>query len=218
MSNWNSILKKGEKVHDFRIKFYKEELELLTQFKIKNVLEICSGDGRNLVFMKEQGYKVIGIENPDFLDETLTKKENITILKHPIFDKKLPFKDCEFDFVYSYQYLNHNYKDKMEALFEEFYRVVRKGGLVSIKTTSIEDGFNLRHVKNDIYEETNTDFPMIQYKKIGQVFFKLTTKEANIPHYAFYKNELIESLKKVGFSILSIRTVGWNFVVNMTKN
>lgn len=124
-----TTLNDKETPHDYRIKFAKEDLDLFKKYKIKKILEICSGDGRNLLGLSMLGYKVIGIEKPGFVDEKLTKSANITIIQHLIYGQEFPFKDQEFDCIYSYQYLNHNYKEKIEDVFKEIYRVLKKGGL-----------------------------------------------------------------------------------------
>jgi ubiquinone/menaquinone biosynthesis C-methylase UbiE len=218
----SSVLKDDETPHDYRIKLENEELKLIKKFNIKNVLEVCSGDGRNIVYFSKQGYHAIGIESEDkFIKKSkeLIKKESVSanIIKHQIFMKNFPFDNEKFEFVYSYQYLNHNFKDQIEDVFKEIYRVLKKGGLFSIKITDIEQ-FNLKHIKGAIYQEGDPEFPQINYRKLAeQTFAKLEDDEIWIPHYGFYKSELVDSLKKAGFKLINIRKIRWNIVGNFTK-
>lgn len=210
-------LKENETPHDYRIKLDEKEIQLFKEHNVKKILEVCSGDGRNLAGLKKLGFEVRGIENSQFLNEELTRNNNIKVIKHPIFDQKFPFDDEEFDCVYSYQYLNHNYKEKIEDLFEEIFRVLKNGGIFSIKISDMNQ-FNLKHIKEDIYEEGDPEFPKIKFKKLAeQTFAKLEGDEKDIPHYAFYKDELIESLQKIGFKLVNIRIIRWNIVGNLTK-
>jgi SAM-dependent methyltransferase len=205
--------------HEYRIKVEKPELDLIKKYPIKKVLEVFSGDGRNVAYFSKLGYSVTGIES----DEQLIKKsqeiikESITTIKHPVFMAPLPFNGEEFDFVYSYQYLNHNYKHHIEFVFREIYRVLKKGGFFSIKITDIEQ-FNLRHIQEDIYEEMDPEFPKIKYRKLAeQTFAKLEDNEIGIPHYGFYQDELVSSLEKCGLYLINIRKIRWNLVGNFGK-
>ena len=208
--------------HEYRTKFDVKELDLINKFNIKSILEICSGNGKNILFLSKKNYNVTGIESEDkYINKSieLINKENLSakIIKHPIFNKKMPFDNEQFDFIYSYQYLNHNYKESIEFVFNEIYRILKKEGLFSIKISDIEQ-FNLKHIKEDLYEEKDKEFPQIKYKKVAnQTFIKLEGEEKNIPHYAFYENELLNSLQKIGFKLINIRKIKWNIVANFSK-
>lgn len=208
--------------HDYRIKISDNELSLIKKFNIKKVLEIFSGDGRNIVFFYNKGYEVYGLESEDkYIEKSikLIEKENLSakIIKHPIFMQKLPFENQEFDFIYSYQYLNHNFKDQIELVLKEIYRILKKDGLFSIKISDIEQ-FNLKHIEGDIYEEMDPEFPQIKYRKLAeQTFAKLEGDEIWIAHYAFFESELLELMEKIGFKLINIRKIRWNIVGNFTK-
>ena len=182
--------------HEYRIQLDDEELQLFKDNKVKSILEVCPGDGKNLEAFRKKGYEVKRLENAY---------------------EKFPFEDDSFDCIYSYQYLNHNYKDKIEEAFKEIFRVLKENGIFSLKITDIEQ-FNLKYVKDDIYEEKDEEHLQIQYKKLAdQTFAKLSSKEKGIPHYGFKKDELVESLEKIGFEIINIRTIRWNLVANCRK-
>ncbi|MFT4304764.1 MAG: class I SAM-dependent methyltransferase [Candidatus Woesearchaeota archaeon] len=208
--------------HEYRTKFDVKELDLIKKFNIKSILEVFSGDGKNILFFSKNNYNVTGIESEDkYIKKSieLINKENLSakIIKHPIFNKKLPFNNEQFDFIYSYQYLNHNYKESIEFVFNEIYRILKKEGLFSIKISDIEQ-FNLKHIKGNIYEEKDKEFPQIKYKKVAnQTFIKLEGEEKNIPHYAFHEKELLNSLQKIGFKLINIRKIKWNIVANFSK-
>lgn len=197
MSN-SEILKDNETPHDYRIKFDKKEIELFKKLKVNKILEVFSGNGQNVNELNKLGFEVIGIKNQ-------------------LFNQRIDFNDNLFDCVYSYQYINHNYKSEIEILFKEIFRVLKKGGIFSIKISDMSQ-FNLKHIKDDIYEENDSEFPKIKFKKLeNQTFIKLEGDEKGIIHYAFFKDELIESITKIGFELINIRTIKWNLVANFKK-
>ena len=137
---------------------------------------------------------------------------DIVVTQHPMFGSQMPYQDESFDCIYSYQYLNHNFKDAILEVFKDIHRILRKGGIFSITITDIEQ-FNLKHIKGMIYEECDPEFPQIQYRKLAeQTFAKLEGDEMWIPHYGFYEKELIEELEKIGFKLINIRKIKWNLI------
>lgn len=196
--------------HAMRIKMEEHELNLIRS-KAGNVLEVCSGDGTNLLALRGIGLDVVGLEDPFFIE-----KEIDGVQHHKIFSR-FPFEDSTFDVVYSYQYLNHNYKEKIVELFKEIYRVLKVGGLFSVKISDAEQ-YNLRHVSGDIYEEADSEHLQIQYKKLAEnTFAKMSSKEKGIPHYAFQKDELVRCLEEIGFKLTDVRVIRWNIVGNFKK-
>lgn len=201
------------KPHQFRIKIHEEELELFKKFNNPKILDVCSGEGNNVLGLREKGYDVVGIDTKEFGKEF----EGINILD--IYEEKFHFRDNSFDIVINYQYINHNYKEKIEDVFKEIYRVLKPKGLFSMKVTDIEQ-FKLEHVEGNKYKDLEVDegFTSTYFEKIApQTFIKLDGEEKGIPHYGFYEDELKESLEKIGFKIINIRKVRWNLVVNCSK-
>ncbi len=217
-----SVLKAGETPHDYRIRLAPEELNLFKERHVQHLLEVCCGDGTNLIALSKKGYALIGIEsNPQLLSRALQNVReahvSVKVMDHPIYGAAFPFADDSFDVVYSYQYLNHNFLDAIRAVFKEIYRVLKNGGIFSLKITDIEQ-FNLRHIRGDMYEECDPEFPKIKYRMLApQTFAKLEGDEVGIPHYGFRLAELLSVLEGVGFKLLNARTIRWNHVVNVYK-
>lgn len=187
------------KPHEYRIKILDEELKLFNKYKKGKFLEVFSGDRRNVLALQELGFDV----------------EEINKISY----NKFKFKDNFFDVVYSYQYINHNYKEKIEKIFKESYRVLKPKGLFSLKISDMSQ-FNPELVKGNKYKETELDagFTTSYFEKVApQTFIKLDGEEKGIVHYAFFEDELKESLEKIGFKIVNIRKIKWNLVVNCKK-
>ncbi len=204
--------------HEYRIKIEDEEMSLVRQINPKDTLEVFSGDGKNAVFFADHGMKVTGIESDQrFIKTAIEKSDKVNWVNHPVYYEKFPFENESFDFIYSYQYLNHNYKEEIVRVFKEIYRTLRKGGIFSIKISDIEQ-FNLVHKRDRIYKEGDPEHRQIRYMKLApQTFAKIEQHEIWIPHYAFYKYELVKTLENVGFKLINIRKIRWNLVGNFKK-
>lgn len=196
--------------HDHRTKLRKRDLDLFKKFKVRRILELCSGDGKNITALSKKGYVVIGIERPESMKAG-------TATSHLIFGKKLPFKRNTFDCVYSYQHLNHNFKHAIIRVFKEVHRVLKRNGIFSLHMADYEQ-FNFKHIREDIYEEQDPEFGKMRYKKLAkQTFAKLSGKEKGIPHYGFLKDELASTLSKIGFKTIALKKIKWNLAGNFKK-
>jgi ubiquinone/menaquinone biosynthesis C-methylase UbiE len=209
-----------ETPHDYRIKIEKQDLDLINKFNPKNALEVFCGNGKNSRFFSKLGMKVTAMEsNIEFLNEAIKKDTNKDVewLNHLIYYDAFPFEDETFDFIFSYQYINHNYKDEILNVLKEIFRVLKKGGIFSLKISDIEQ-FNLIHIRDNIYKDGDVEHKQIRYRKIApQTFAKIEMDEVWIPHYAFYESELLECMEKIGFKLINIRKIRWNLVGNFTK-
>jgi len=206
--------------HEYRIKIEKQDLDLISSYNPKNVLEVFCGNGKNSIFFAKFGMKITAMEsNTNLLDEAIEKDTNKDVkwLQHLIYYDPFPFENETFDFIFSYQYLNHNYKDEIVNVLKEIFRVLNKGGIFSLKISDIEQ-FNLIHLRDKIYKEGDAEHKQIRYREIAsQTFAKLEIDEVWIPHYAFYESELLECMKEIGFKLINIRKIRWNLVGNFTK-
>jgi SAM-dependent methyltransferase len=208
--------------HSYRIKLREEELNLFKKENVQKMLEVFCGKGENLIALEQLGFKVEGIESVKVYvnkaKEAINKENmDISVMHHPVFDSQMPYDNESFDCVYSYQYLNHNFKDAILNTFKDIYRILKKDGIFSITITDIEQ-FNLKHVEGMIYEECDPEFPQIRYRKFAeQTYAKLEGDEMWIPHYGFYEKELVEELEKIGFKLINIRKIKWNLIANFRK-
>lgn len=209
--------------HKYRIKPEEPELKLIKETRPSKILEVFCGDGTNIAYFAKLGYNITGIESEnEYLEKAKKrlKQENVSaeLLQHKIFLDAFPFENDSFDVVYSYQYINHNFKDGIEEAFKEIFRVLKKGGVFSLKITDIEQ-FNLKHLHEDIYKEADEEHLQIRFRRLApQTFAKLEGNEIWIPHYGFYKNELIDCLQNIGFELINIRKIRWNLVGNFRKS
>jgi SAM-dependent methyltransferase len=72
----------------------------------------------------------------------------------------LPFQDEFFDAVYSYQALNHGRLSQIRRLFDEIYRVLKPGGIFSVKTFQLES-FRAKKAGKNIYAEDDKRYRVL---------------------------------------------------------
>jgi SAM-dependent methyltransferase len=212
--------------HHKRIEYTQEEAELFKKHNCKKLLEIFFGEGNNLLNFKKDGFQVQGIDDgkqqqTNYLDKgkALAKKHHIHIDIQPVFKSKLPYEDNSFDGVYAWQFINHNHKENIIMLFKEIHRVLKPKGIFSLRFTKAED-FKYKQLEGDLIETIESEqnkaqgFAPEKMRLIDdQTIIRLIDKEKNIPHYMYFKQELREDLEKIGFKIVDIKEVLWNWHV-----
>lgn len=200
--------------HGYRTKFLEPELELMRQHKIKKALDVGAGDGKNMLFLKERGFFVTGIE-----EDTEKVKEaspGLKIINCSIF-RNYPLDDESFDLVYSYQYLNHGYIEEIKSAFLEIMRVLKQGGIFSLKISDIEQ-FNAEKISEKEFKEKDEEFENKRYwKSAKNTFVKLDPPEKGIPHYMFDEKSLVRELESIDFETINIRKIKWNIAANFRK-
>jgi SAM-dependent methyltransferase len=120
-----SVLQRGQERAD-------DMLSMMHQYGVGNfnsVLELGAGEAMVSTQLQNAGKKVTAIEyrNDDF--DARAKNAGVELLKMDA--AALSFEDNSFDFVFSYNCYEHF--PKPDAVFSESLRVLRKGGLMSIR-------------------------------------------------------------------------------------
>ena len=139
---------------EFVVRTFLQNLPKLNMKKPVNgskVLEVGFGDGRNTVFLCEQGYDVTGVEITAKIIELTTERMNQ--LGHKNFSFKvgrnssLPFNDSSFDYILA----SHScyYCDEGQTLIDnmkEYARVLKKDGYAI---------FSVIHIEPNVIDEIN---------------------------------------------------------------
>ncbi len=101
---------------------------LIKRCDLKNkskILEIGCGRGEFLNEFINQGLKGYGADISDYA-KSFCPNANITTIN--LENESLPYKDNEFDIIYSKSFFEHVYYP--EKIFEETYRVLKPGGKI----------------------------------------------------------------------------------------
>lgn len=165
----------------------KKTAELFRKNKLKKILELGGGHGRDAIYFAENGFHVYVLDFSNTCLNLIKQKakqlkfsQNITTSQHDV-REVLPFEDESFDGCYSHMlYCMALTTKELEFLSDEIRRVLKPGGL-NIYTVRNTDDSHYRqgtHRGEDMYE--NQGF---------------------IVH--FFNKEKIEHLAK-GFDIINI--------------
>ncbi len=122
--------------HKIEADFLKKALREIKKDKIK-ILDIGCGTGRMLaeVFSVGKDIEYIGLDTSKPMIKHLKKKAKKLGIEKKVKVKisgasKIPFKDNEFDIVFSYHLLWHIPKEEQEKIIGEMLRVCRKRGRI----------------------------------------------------------------------------------------
>ncbi len=109
--------------------------DVLSKSDISRALDFGSGVGRMTVYFANHFREVTGIDVSSAMIERARMRVQDDAVSFTAFDgKNLPFTDNHFDFIFSFQTLQHiPTKDDVDRYFAEFFRVLRKGGVAKIQ-------------------------------------------------------------------------------------
>jgi len=155
MSNiWDKIYKKdnsffGDTPSDFAVSCYDTMKK-----SAKTILELGCGQGRDSLFFASKGIKVKALDYSCFAIEQLSKRAKQTgfPIEASVYDttKPLPFKDNEFDAVYSHMLFSMRFsQEQLKFIFKEIRRVLRNGGFHFFSVRNHNDKFYGKGVKID---------------------------------------------------------------------
>jgi len=193
-----------------------KELGLLRKSKARKLLDLGCGDGLTLAFLAEQGFDVVGIDYSEVGVENAKKRlaekgKSAKIIVGDIY-KKLPFKDGEFDAIISYQVINHNKITNIRKLLKEINRILKKGGIFSIKVAD-SSTYAFTYLDGLCYDEYGSVFKLIEER----TFLPIAGWEKGVIHYEFNKEILKKEVEDAGFTLLDMRNVRCHALANFRK-
>ena len=170
------------------------------------ILDLGTGQGQDAVFFHKLGYEVVGI---DYSEQAVASAKahypNIKFIKADIANG-LPFKDQEFDVVYSHLALHYFDHRTTEKIFKDIHRILKPNGVVATLTNTVEDP----ELKLNGYIKLETDFYQTP-EGIQKRYFSIASIEA-VAHRLFstliadshgetYKDEIKTLIRFIGKKI-----------------
>ena len=120
--------------------------EYMKQHNVKHVLELGCGQGRDCIFFASKGIDVKALEySKTAANYVIAKAKDLAlpvgIIMHDA-KKGLPYKDKEFDAVYSHMFFSmHFTNQELKFLFSEARRVLKSNGFHFFSVRSNNDQF-----------------------------------------------------------------------------
>lgn len=159
-----------------------------TNIKIKNKIILdagCNGGFLSFYLVKSGAKKVYGLDmSPGFIKTNKKNAEDKKLSNRLNFRvgniEKMPYKNEFFDFIICSEVIEHVRKPKMVA--SEFYRILKKGGMVLVTTPNIlnpmEFFHNIKHylmwlIKNESITHIQ-HFTFSSLKSLFSKYFKVT--------------------------------------------
>jgi SAM-dependent methyltransferase len=118
-------------------------------FVKKNALDIGCGTGKYLIFLKNSGFYVSGIDSSESAVE-MTKNvlgNNADVSCVDMFDYEIP--KNKFDLIFSISAIHHGFKDQVVKLINQIYDKLATGGAVFITLPDIESNKKWNTFKSD---------------------------------------------------------------------
>jgi len=143
----------------------------------KKVLDAGCGPGRDLLYFKEEGLDITGIDISKGMLRECKRRTGVTGLQIDM--REMSFKDNMFDGVWCMASFSDVPKEDNSKVINEFYRVLKRGGVIYI---AVKEGSGMEIIKKKKYN----DMPRI---------------------YVYYKQTELEDLLKKKFVILTSNTI-----------
>lgn len=217
MSVYDKVWKQEKPAEYYKTSISDHVLRLFYAIKAERILDIGAGDGTNLIFLAKNGFQAHGLEiSKEGVKKARTnaKQENCIVhaLEADMFDS-LPYKDGYFDAVYSYQTINHGELHQIQGLLKEIYRVLRQGGIFSVKIFE-RNSFRAKKAGKDVY----TDKKGKMFRMIDKhTFMPMQGDEKGLVHYFFSEAQLKKEVCKLGFRCLDSKVAERYIIQNYKK-
>src|SRR3989338_3343675 len=119
--------------------------EFLSLLKGKKILDAGCGGGRDVDYFTEEGYDAIGIDLSEGLIKEAKKKKGKFMVMDFI---KLSFENETFDGIWSMAGFIHNSREDVAKSLKEFFRVLKKDGILYI---AVREGEGEEEVRKEKY-------------------------------------------------------------------
>jgi len=137
---WNLIYKKGEGYKYYKILEPHENIDrvmkILKKKKVKKILDLGCGAGRNLIYLVQNRFEVYGIDIADegikIIKRNLKRKKLKANLEIGNIFEELPYPNNFFDAVISIQTLQHGSPVQIKKGITEIERVLKPKGILFV--------------------------------------------------------------------------------------
>ncbi len=190
MKQWNQIFKQHGKVFFEPQEDMPKISAIFKKHKVRKVLDLGCGSGRQMVFLAKKGFSVYGFdiaeEGIKIAKEWLKNEKLEADFKISSIYKKLPYPDNFFDAAISTHAIHHGRIEDVRKAISELRRVLKPGGVLFL---------NLRKRRIKKYDPEN---PIIEkygkqkytYKMIAERTYMPTEGgEKGLIHYLFDKKQ-----------------------------
>lgn len=200
MKAWNQIYKNNSENYTYYDlhEAHEDLLKVAKYFqknKVKSILDLGCGVGRNLIPLAKMGFDVSGI---DYAKEAIRQTKTLlrdnklkaNTVEGDIY-KPLPYKDNSFDGLISVQVIQHAHEPDLQKAIKEIYRILKPSGYIFVTVCGRYSKGKVRPclVKTAKNVGYHTYIPTEGNEK-GQVHF-IYSKAIILKHFKDFKTEKI---------------------------
>jgi len=125
------------------VQFIVEALPTFKSYKIKSILDLGCGVGRNGIYLAKENFEVIGVDISLTALKIANKRSKKEKLRNIAFVQatmtNLPLSDSSLDAVISVSVIHHAVKKDIIKAIDEVYQVLKKNGFFLANLTSVKD-------------------------------------------------------------------------------
>ena len=115
----------------------------------KKILDAGCGPGRDLLYFKEEGLDVTGIDISKGMLRECRRRTNIMGLEMDM--RKMTFPENIFDGIWCMASFSDIPKEDSSKVIDEFYRILKRGGAIYL---AVKEGEGVEVVKKEKYNKT----------------------------------------------------------------
>lgn len=176
--------------------FAKRAYVFIKAKKLKTLLDLGCGDGRDSIYFSNKGLSVTAV---DFSESGITKlktqSQKIKCVAKDI--RNINFPNNSFDVIYAHLSLHYFDDETTSKVFNNLFRILKKGGLIFIKCKSVDDALfgKGEKVGENMYKKGHTrHFFTKDYMTEKLKSFKIIKVRKTSSVYHEYKSAFIEAI------------------------
>ena len=185
------VFRPTEPANNFAVRAYK----LIKRKKLKTLLDLGCGDGRDSIYFFNKGLKVRAVDfSFSGIKKLKLQNPKVNYILSDI--KKIKFKTNSFDIIYAHLSLHYFDDETTSKIFDNLYRILKKNGLLFVKCKSIDDKLfgKGKKIGENIYEKGHIrHFFSKEYMKEKLKKFKIIKIQKTSSVYHNYKSAFIEA-------------------------
>lgn len=176
--------------------FARRAYVLVKSKKLKSLLDLGCGDGRDSIYFSNKGLLVTSVDfSESGIAKLKTQSQKIKCIAEDIRD--IDFPDNSFDVIYAHLSLHYFDDESTSKIFDNLFRILKKGGFIFIKCKSVDDalfgkgekvGENM-YKKGHIRHSFTKDYMTKKLKS-----FKIIRVRKTSSVYHEYKSAFIEAI------------------------
>lgn len=176
--------------------FVRRAYKLIKVRNLRTLLDLGCGDGRDSIYFFNNGLQVTAVDfSKSGVEKLKARQPKISCILRDI--RNVNFAENSFDVIYAHLSL-HYFDDKTTSkIFNNLYKILKKGGLIFVKSKSADDVLfgQGEKVGENMYKKGHVrHFFTKEYMAEELKMFKIIKVRKTLSVYHGYKSSFIETV------------------------